>query len=181
MVSMCLLASGLRDNRSRPGDHGVVARQVKGSQMKGESGDLLSVLSLGEHNVDVLADGRALGSLARAVLKHAQDGGADVLVAASPSAERLVGAALMLAPDTLRGLRSAESVSENDVVLVIDVNLASGTSMATTARQVRRQGAQRVLGAVMHFLADNVPTARDCGLDLLSVFGSPATPADLPL
>ena len=86
----------------------------------------------------------------------------------------------MLAPDTLRGLRSAESVSEDDVVLVIDVNLASGTSMATTARQVRRQGAQRVLGAVMHFLADNVPTARDCGLDLLSVFGTPATPADLP-
>src|SRR6266567_3382473 len=64
-------------------------------------------------------------------------------------------AALMLAPDTLRGLRSAESVSQDDVVLVIDVNLASGTSMATTARQVRRQGAQHVLGAVMHFLADN--------------------------
>lgn len=155
-----------------------MARQVKGSQVKGESSDLLSVLAVGEHNVDVLADGRALGSLARAVLKHAQDVGADVLVAASPSAERLVGAALMLAPDSVRGLRSAESVSEEDVVLVIDVNLASGTSMATTARQVRRQGAQRVLGAVMHFLADNVPTARDCDLDLLSLFG---TPADCPL
>ena len=181
MVSMCLLASGLRDNRSRPGDHGVVARQVKGSQMKGESGDLLSVLALGEHNVDVLADGRALGSLARAVLKHAQDGGADVLVAASPSVERLVGAVLMLAPDTLRGLRSAESLSRERCRPRDRRQLASGTSMATTARQVRRQGAQRVLGAVMHFLADNVPTARDCGLDLLSVFGSPATPADLPL
>jgi hypothetical protein len=148
--------------------------------MKGESDDLLSVLAAGEHNVDVLADGRVLGVLARAVLKHAQEGGADVLVAASPSAERLVGAALMLAPDTLRGLRSAESVSQDDVVLVIDVNLASGTSMATTARQVRRQGAQHVLGAVMHFLADNVPTARDCGLDLLSKFGTPGTPADVP-
>jgi hypothetical protein len=146
-----------------------------------ESGDLLSVLAMGEHNIDALADGRALGFLAQAVLKQAHDGGADVLVAASPSAERLVGAALMLAPDTLRGLRSAERVSADDVVLVIDVNLASGTSMATTARQVRRQGAQRVLGAVMHFLADNVPTARDCGLDLLAVFGTSAIPADVPL
>jgi predicted phosphoribosyltransferase len=141
------------------------------------SGDLLSVLVAGERNVDVLADGRILGSLARAVLERAQQDGADVLVAASPSAERLVGAALMLAPDAVRGLRSEESVSKDDVVLVIDVNLASGTSMATAARQVRRRGAQHVLGAVMHFLADNIPSARDCGLDLLSVFG---TPADLP-
>jgi hypothetical protein len=148
--------------------------------MKGERGDLLSVLVAGEHNVDVLADGRVLGSLARAVLEQARASGADVLVAASPSAERLVGAALMLAPDAVRGLRFEEWVSTEDVVLVIDVNLASGTAMATTARQVRRQGAQRVLGAVMHFLADSVPTARDCGLDLLSVFGLPAAPADHP-
>jgi NAD(P)-dependent dehydrogenase (short-subunit alcohol dehydrogenase family) len=147
--------------------------------MKSESGDLLSVLVAGEHNVDVLTDGHALSSAAQAVLRHAQAGGADVLVAASPFAERIVGATLMLAPDTLRGLRSEESVSADDVVLVIDVNLASGTNMATTARQVRRQGAQRVLGAVMHFLSDNVPSARDCGLDLLSLFGSPV-PADHP-
>jgi hypothetical protein len=146
----------------------------------GETGDLLSVLVAGEHNVDVLADGRALGSLAQAVLEQAEQGGADVLVAASPSAERLVGAALMLAPDTLRGLRFAESVSTDDVVLVIDINLASGTAMATTARQVRRQGAQHVLGAVMHFLAENVPTAHDCGLDLLSLFGAPAGRVDHP-
>jgi hypothetical protein len=154
--------------------------QAKGElEMKGESGDLLSMLVEGEQNVDVLADGHALGSLAHAVLRQAQEGGAHVLVAASPSAERLVGAALMLAPDGLRGLRFEEPVSKDDVVLVIDVNLASGTAMATTARQVRRQGAQRVLGAVMHFLADTVPSARDCGLDLLSVFGSPL-PAEHP-
>jgi hypothetical protein len=150
-------------------------------ELTSESDDLLSVLVAGEHNVDVLADGWVLGSLARSVLEQAREGGADVLVAASPSAERLVGAALLLAPDLLRGLRSAECISAEDVVLVIDVNLASGTAMATTAREVRRQGAHRVLGAVMHFLADSVPTARDCGLDLLSVFGASTAPANPPV
>jgi hypothetical protein len=142
-----------------------------------ESGDLLSLVVAGDRNIDVLADGHALGSLAHAVLKQAQDGGADVLVAASPSAERLVGAALMLAPDKLRGLRSAEFVSADDVVLVIDVNFASGTAMATAVRRVRRLGAQHVVGAVMYFLSEKTPSARDCGLDMLSVFGSPSEPA----
>jgi hypothetical protein len=137
--------------------------------MSTKSGDMLSLLTAGERNIDVLADGRALGSMARRVLAYAQQAGADLLVAASPSAERLVGVALTLAPDSLRGLRSEEAVSKDDVVLVVDVNLASGTSMATAARLVRRRGAQHVLGAVMHFLADSVPSARDCGLDLLSV------------
>jgi predicted phosphoribosyltransferase len=145
-----------------------------------ESGDLLSLLAAGERNVDVLADGHALGLLAQAVLKHAQAEGADVLVAASPSAERIVGAALMLAPDRLRGLRSAEAVSDDDVVLLIDVNLASGTAMATTARRVRKLGARHVVGAVMHFLSERAPSARDCGLDMLSVFGASPEPAPCP-
>lgn len=133
----------------------------------GQAGDLLGVLAAGERNVDILADGRVLSSLANAVVAQAQEHGAAVLVAASPPAERLVGAALMLAPDTVRGLRGSEAVPADQVVLVIDVNLASGTAMATTARRVRGQGAGQVLGAVFHFLAREVPTASDCGLDAL--------------
>lgn len=171
-----LRTSQKRDNQSQTGEHGVIGLPEEGSHVNTGSGDLLSVLVTAAHNTDVLADGRTLGSLGQVVREYATSCGADVLVAASPSAERLVGAALMLAPDTLRGLRSSEAISDKDVVLVIDVNLASGTAMATTARQVRRQGAEHVLGVVMHFLADNVPSARDCGLDELAVFGLPRDP-----
>lgn len=137
-------------------------------------GDLLGVLAAGERNIDILADGHVLSSLAHAVVAQAQERGAAVLVAASPPAERLVGAALMLAPDTVRGLRGSEAVPADQVVLVVDVNLASGTAMAMTARRVRSQGARQVLGVVLHFLAKEVPTASDCGLDTLSLFA--ATP-----
>lgn len=160
-----------RDNRPDAGDDVIVVR-TQGAETL-QAGDLLSLVATGERNADILADGHALSWLAQAVLKQAHDEGADVLVAASPSAERLVGAALMLAPDKLRGLRSAESVSGDDIVLVIDVNLASGTAMATAARRARKLGARHVVGAVMHFLSDRAPSARDCGLDMLSTFGAP--------
>lgn len=140
------------------------------------SADLLGVLAAGERNIDILADGRVLSSLAHAVVAQAQERGAAVLVAASPPAERLVGAALMLSPDTVRGLRASETVPADQVVLVIDVNLASGTAMATTARRVRSQGALQVLGAVLHFIVKEVPTASDCGLDTLSLFAARPDP-----
>jgi hypothetical protein len=165
-----LSAAIRRDKRPHARDDVIVVRTQGGGVT--QSDDLLGLVATGQHNTDILADGHALGTLAQAVLQRARVEGADVLVAASPSAERLVGAALMLAPDSLRGLRSGEWVSGDDVVLVIDVNLASGTSMATMARRVRRLGAQHVVGAVMHFLSDKAPSARDCGLDMLSIFGA---------
>ncbi|MGO4651139.1 hypothetical protein AB4068_05555 [Arthrobacter sp. 2RAF22] len=48
---------------------------------------------------------------------------------ASPAAERVLGAAMMLDP-TLRGGRSARTV-------VLDVNIASGSLLANAARRVR--------------------------------------------
>lgn len=49
--------------------------------------------------------------------------------AASPAAERVLGAAMMLNPD-IRGGRSRRTV-------VLDVNIASGTLVANAARRVR--------------------------------------------
>lgn len=64
-------------------------------------------------------------------------------VPASPHAERVLGAAMMLAP-TIHGTSSGPSI-------VFDVNFASGTLLARTARRLRDSGNDsRLIGLVLN-------------------------------
>ncbi len=69
------------------------------------------------------------------------------VVAASPQAERVLGAAMMLAP-AMHGDSSGPSI-------VFDVNFASGTLLARAARRLRDRGNQSPLvGIVLNPLFD---------------------------
>lgn len=62
------------------------------------------------------------------------------VVAASPQAERVLGAAMMLRPDLCADGRGS--------TVVLDVNIASGTLLARAARRLRDQGNKHVLVGV---------------------------------
>jgi len=142
-----------------------------------ESRSLDDAIVQGQRYVDELADPQMLRRYADVVVNHAVAHGVDVLVAASAAAERIVGAALVLADGGLAGLTAA--CTNTSTALVVDMNLASGTAMATAARRIRALGARRVSGIVFHRLAESTPSARDCGLDTLADLsdGTPTQPA----
>jgi hypothetical protein len=84
------------------------------------------------------------------------------VVAASPQAERVLGAAMMLAP-TMHGDSSGPTI-------VFDVNYASGTMLARAARRVRDRGNQSLLvGVVLNPLVDSVTEVRVAELDHVHV------------
>jgi hypothetical protein len=67
------------------------------------------------------------------------------LVAASPQAERIVGAVDVLSA----GRVSMWSPGSTQTVVICDVMLASGESIRRVARRVRRQGAEEVRAVVI--------------------------------
>lgn len=80
------------------------------------------------------------------------------LVAASPQAERVIGAAMMLAP-TLHGDSTGPSV-------IFDVNFASGTLLARAAQRLRNNGNQsRLIGLVLNPLIETNEPFEISGLD----------------
>lgn len=106
------------------------------------------------------------------------------VVAASPQAERVLGAAMMLAP-TMHGYSDGPSI-------VFDVNYASGTLLARAARRLRDRGNEaQLIGVVLNPLIDantdihiteldcvHVEWRRallrqedQCGVDRIAVFG----------
>jgi len=130
--------------------------------------DLVDIVLKSEVNVEQLADPRLLRSAAEEIGAVATEQGATYLLAASPEAERLVGAALVCSPH-LRALSRRLAVGVgNEIVLVVDVNLASGTSLARAAKRARRSGAAQVTGAVLHAFDGSVG-AGECQLDGLAV------------
>ncbi len=132
-------------------------------------GRLLDMLAAGERNVNELSDPQHLREAAEQVAASASAHGAIHLVAASPAAERVVGAALLMSP-RLRALMYDQGDLDisGEAVLVVDVNLASGTSLAHAARRARRAGAVQVQGAVLHALPYAVGPG-ECGLDGLEI------------
>jgi phosphoribosylpyrophosphate synthetase len=64
-------------------------------------------------------------------------------------------------------------------VLIVDVNLASGTTVAQAARHARSLGARRIHAVVLHQLTAVAAQAADCGVDVLDVLGElpPARPS----
>ncbi|GAA4168063.1 hypothetical protein [Gryllotalpicola koreensis] len=91
--------------------------------------DLAELMRTGDRNVLALNSPDALSASARLFLDCVAGWHGFTVEAASPSAERVLGAAMMLDP-TIRGGRSSRTV-------VLDVNIASGTLVANAARRIR--------------------------------------------
>jgi hypothetical protein len=83
------------------------------------------------------------------------------LMAASARAERVLGAAVMIDVDA--------STAPAARVMVIDVNIASGTLLARASERARRAGAREVVGVALHTLGDHIPAAADCLVDELRI------------
>lgn len=102
--------------------------------------DILELIQHGEQNVESHNYSDCLREAAqRFIGAYAPFEGFSV-VAASPQAERVLGAAMMLRPDLC-----AEG---HGGTVVLDVNIASGTLLARAARRLRDRGNEHVLVGV---------------------------------
>lgn len=137
---------------------------------------LLDLLSTAERNLARLSDPLALRDAAERVAQVAEGFGASYLVAASGAAERIVGAALVMHSQSLCHFDTSTLGRGGESVLVVDVNVASGTAMARAADAVRQTGALSVAGAALYGFGDTVG-AIECGVDRLAVVHPLAGPA----
>ncbi|MEE6280893.1 hypothetical protein [Georgenia sp. MJ170] len=88
-----------------------------------------------------------LAASARSFLECVDGWDTFTVEAASPAAERVLGAAMMLNPD-LRGGCSHRTV-------ILDVNIASGTLVANAARRIREStNAEWLIAVVINSLTD---------------------------
>lgn len=102
--------------------------------------DILELIQRGEQNVESHNYSECLREAAERFLgAYASFEGFSV-VAASPQAERVLGAAMMLRPDLRAGGHGS--------TVLLDVNIASGTLLARAARRLRERGNEQVLVAV---------------------------------
>ncbi|MFZ3560797.1 phosphoribosyltransferase [Streptomyces sp. BH055] len=131
--------------------------------------DLLDAVDAAHNNIERLTDPGALRDAAEQVITVARQCGAQAVLAASPVAERLVGALLSSCSDLVSLSSQAAVASQN--VLIVDVNLASGTTVAQAARHARSRGARRIHAVVLHQLTAVAAQAADCGVDALDVLG----------
>lgn len=91
--------------------------------------DLIDLLHSGEENVRAHDQASRLRESARAFLMCVSGWEHFTVEAASPAAERVLGAAMMIDP-RLQGGRSRRTV-------ILDVNIASGTLVANAASRIR--------------------------------------------
>lgn len=109
--------------------------------------DILDVLERGSQRVEELDDVDLLRDAAHNFLSAYIEYDGYGVVAASPQAERVLGAAMMLNP-RLSGRDSGKTV-------ILDVNIASGTLMARAARRLRDNGNNdQLVGVVLHSLVE---------------------------
>ncbi|MCQ4118718.1 hypothetical protein [Rhodococcus tibetensis] len=107
--------------------------------------DILDIVNRGSKSVENLDDSLRLRSAAYDLLRVYEHFGGFSVYAASPQAERVLGAAMMIEPAVCAG-------GSGDTVIV-DVNIASGTLMARAARRLRDNGnAGRLVGIALHSL-----------------------------
>ena len=108
-----------------------------------------------------------LRGCAEALVRAAAEYDGFGVVPASPQAERVLGAAMMLAPK-MHGTSSGPSI-------VFDVNFASGTLLARTARKLRDSGNEsRLIGLVLNPLIPTSEKFHIAELDRVDVVPSPA-------
>jgi hypothetical protein len=132
-------------------------------------GSLLEAAFASERNLSSLSEAGQLRRAAEHVASLAHETGAMGLLPASPAGELIVGAALALSPDLRAHLpgQNTDTMSGHHV-LIVDLNLASGTGMAQAAQRARGAGAAWVSGAALHALPHAVGAA-ECGLDSLKI------------
>ena len=107
--------------------------------------DLLDVIEGGVTNVARHDQSSSLRLSAEAFLKVYDSYLGHSVVAASPQAERVLGAVMMLHPEI--------NASGYGPTLIFDVNVASGTLMARAARRLRDKGNKSLLvGVALHSL-----------------------------
>jgi hypothetical protein len=103
--------------------------------------DILDVLRHGAANTSAQADSTTLRACAEIFLDAYRPFIGYDVVAASPTAERVLGAAMMLRP-TLKAIGAGPTV-------ILDINIASGTLVARAARRLRDNGNSSTLVAVV--------------------------------
>lgn len=124
--------------------------------------DLTAILLSGAAAVSGNDAADQLRRRAEALVRAAAEYEGFGVVPASPQAERVLGAAMMLAP-TLHGASSGPSI-------VFDVNFASGTLLARTARKLRDSGNDsRLIGLVLNPLIPTNEELRIAELDRVDV------------
>ncbi|MEV6006612.1 phosphoribosyltransferase [Streptomyces sp. NPDC051976] len=131
--------------------------------------NLLEAVETAQDNIERLADPGELRAAAEQIMSYARKYEARSILAASPAAERLVGA-LLSEYHQLVALTTHVAGAQAEV-LIVDINLASGMSVAQAARVARTAGAQHVHAVVLHQLTAVAARASDCGVDVLDVLG----------
>lgn len=124
--------------------------------------DLLSIMNHGTAVVHENDSAVALRQCAEVLVRTATTYAGFGFVAASPQAERVLGAAMMLEP-TIHGCRNGPSI-------IFDINYASGTLLARAARKLRDNGNQSSLvGLVLNPLVETGPEICIAELDVVHV------------
>jgi hypothetical protein len=116
--------------------------------------DILDVLGDGARRVNELNDSVALRLAALSFLDVYSDFSGWSVYPASPQAERVLGAAMMLDPE-LRAQGAGPTV-------VMDVNIASGTLISNAASRIRESGNEaQLVGVALHSLVSGWVGATD--------------------
>lgn len=134
-----------------------------------EAGPILEIVLAAQERHREYAQIKTLTAAAERLAEYALDTGASHLLAASPLAERVVGAAVVLAGGQLEGA-SVENGDGRHQVLVVDVAVAGPFAIQAAATQARAAGTQSVRRVAL----DPLPPANDWftdadGIDLLPV------------
>jgi hypothetical protein len=120
--------------------------------------DILEVLTQGSQNTESLDRASSVRDIAEKLLMVLDDFPDYGVVAASPAAERVIGAAMMLR-DNLHSDRSGN-------LIIFDINIASGTVMARAAKRLRDAGNRsELVGVALHTIAPQETGWRIAGLD----------------
>lgn len=107
--------------------------------------DILELIETGDANVAIHDLSTPLRASAEAFLRTYDSYVGYSVVAASPHAERVLGAAMILRPEI-------NAVADGRT-LILDVNVASGTLMARAARRLRDRGnSSNLVGVALHAL-----------------------------
>lgn len=141
------------------GGDNLTRSSIVASRVSKESAvDLVSIVTRGSAVVRENDAADHLRRWAEALVRAASEYEGFGVVAASPQAERVLGAAMMLAP-TMHGGSSGPSI-------IFDVNYASGTMLARAARRLRDDGNESSLvGIVLNPLVDAGAEIRVAELD----------------
>lgn len=133
--------------------------------------DLVELMRAGDSNVRAHDSSHDLADSARTFLECVAGWDEFTVEAASPAAERVLGAAMMLDP-AIRGGRSIRTV-------VLDVNIASGTLVASAARRVRESvQTEWLIAVVINNLTDADMRWTIEGVDSLFVCRASSEPSE---